>query len=114
MTFYKIPAIAKMLGLRRDTVTGLIRRGELAGFDVGSGGRNQWRVSQQALDDFTQARAVKPPKVAPRRQRQAVVPVYFAGASGGRDGIPPLAACRSATAVHIGPAYRSRSYPTRR
>jgi len=61
-----------MLGIRRDTVTGLIRRGQLAAFDVGTGGRSQFRVSQQALDEFTASRAVKPPKSPPRRQPQSV------------------------------------------
>jgi excisionase family DNA binding protein len=78
VTYFKVPEVAKMLRLRRDTVTGLIRRGELAAFNVGSGGRAQYRVSQQALDEFVQARAVKPPKVALRRRQRQSVPDYFA------------------------------------
>jgi excisionase family DNA binding protein len=72
-----VPQVAKLLKVRRDKVSGWIRGGELAAFDVGSGGRALYRVSQQALDEFAASRAVTPPKVAPRRRQLHSVPRYL-------------------------------------
>lgn len=77
MSFYKVPQLAQILGVRRDTVSGWIRRGELAAFNVGKGGRAHYRVSQKALDDFQQARAVRPRAKIVRRRPQSV-PDYLA------------------------------------
>jgi len=62
MTYFKVPTVAKMLGVRRDTVSGWIARGELAAIDLAeSGQRHQYRVTQEQVDAFTAGRVVCPP-----------------------------------------------------
>lgn len=62
------PEIAKLLRVAPDKVHGWIRRAELRAINVGNGNRPRYRVSQESLDAFLQAREVQPPP--PRQERR--------------------------------------------
>lgn len=44
--------VARVLGVTVPTARGLVRRGDIRGFQVG--GRGMWRVEQSELDDYVQ------------------------------------------------------------
>lgn len=44
--------VARVLGITVPTARGLVRRGEIQGFQVG--GRGMWRVEQSELDAYVQ------------------------------------------------------------
>jgi excisionase family DNA binding protein len=77
------PAIARRLGVSRDTVLGWIASGELRALNVAprSSRRPRWRIAPEDLAAFELARAANaPPPATPRRRRAkteaGVIPFY--------------------------------------
>lgn len=60
------PEIAKLLRVSPAKVLGWIRRGELRAVNLSNRDRSRYRVQQQSLDAFLEAREVQPP---PERTR---------------------------------------------
>ena len=68
--FMTPPEVAKLLRVSPEKVLGWIRRAELKAINVSSSMRPRYRVSQESLDDFLEARAVQPPVRHVRQNRQ--------------------------------------------
>jgi excisionase family DNA binding protein len=57
--YRKVPDVASQLDCGRDHVLHLIEAGELDAIDISVGGRPSYRVSQDAIDRFIEARTVR-------------------------------------------------------
>ena len=79
MSLYTILEAAERLSVTEGKVKKLLASGELAGVDVscGSGKRKRWRVSDQAIEDFTTRRTVKQAKQAATTTRRRAIPAHI-------------------------------------
>lgn len=67
--------LAKLLRVSPEKVRRWIRRGELKAVDLGIGSsRSCYRVKQEWLDEFLEARSVQPPAPRVRRRREEKPP----------------------------------------
>jgi excisionase family DNA binding protein len=72
--------VADQLNVGKDAVLGWLGRGELKGFDVSRqrGKKRRWRISEEDLQRFLQARQPIPrPVIQRQRRQQAEMVEYF-------------------------------------
>ena len=64
-----VSAIARELGIRRESVVALIKSGALVAYDCSPPGakRRSYRVTRQSLDDFKAGRSAKQTKTSRRK-----------------------------------------------
>jgi excisionase family DNA binding protein len=78
---YSIRDIAEQYGVGLHTVLAWVRSGDLRAINVGrrmGAGKPRWRITQEALEAFTQLRAATQPQPkAPRRRRPADVIEFY-------------------------------------
>ncbi len=67
---FTVPTVAASLGVNRDKILTLIKNGELIAINLSLSNRPRWRITQQALDAFLEARSSKrAPQRSTRRRR---------------------------------------------
>lgn len=72
----RVGEVAEELGIKRETVSALIRNGHLRALDVGSGANRCWRIDRASLEDFCKARTSgeQMPVERPKRRRLRQAP----------------------------------------
>jgi hypothetical protein len=81
--YWKVPVLARFLGVDQDKILGWIHSGELLAIDVSErrGGRPRWRIPAEAWQAFCVARSnqatLPPPRAARRRRRETSDIIQF-------------------------------------